>query len=222
MIVIEIYKMDRYNNGSHFLSENNNLSRRSDSLTTRHDMRMKKLIRVQRHGSIIQMRKALKHVSITSSVVMLLIPATISVSTLSGTLVWTNAVLRGSRVVIGKGGVVMISEGTVGKTVMASTGSTCFVFSVEDSSFVVSDFGDSIDGSTAVEMLAVVVVSADVVVVVVLLAVVGSVVGATRVVVVLVVVVVEVVVDGDDVVSSVVVVCEIVSRCDVWHEKTNG
>lgn len=184
-------------------------------------MRIKKLVRVQRHGSIIQMRKALKHVSITSSVVTLLIPATISVSTLSGTLVWTNAVLRGSRVVIGRG-VVMMSEGTVGKTVMASTGSTCFVFSVEDSSFVVSDFGDSIDGSTAVEMLAVVVVSADVVVVVVLLAVVGSVVGATWVVVVLVVVVVEVVVDGDDVVSSVVVVCEIVSRCDVWHEKTNG
>lgn len=165
------------------------------------------------------MRKALKHVSITSSVT-LLIPVTISVSTLSGTLVWTNAVLRGSRVVIGRG-VVVMSEGTVGKTVMASMSSTCFVFSVEDSSFVVSNFGDSIDGSTTVEML-VVVVSADVVVVVVLLAVVGSVVGATWVVVVLVVVVVEVVVDGDDVVSSVVVVCEIVSRCDVWHEKTNG
>lgn len=33
-----------------------------------------------------------------------------------------------------------------------------------------------------------------------------------------VVVVAVVVVDGD--VSSVVVVCEIVSRCDVWHEKT--
>lgn len=39
-------------------------------------------------------------------------------------------------------------------------------------------------------------------------------------VVVVVVVVVEmvVVVDGDDV-NSVVLVCEIVSRCDVWHEK---
>lgn len=39
------------------------------------------------------------------------------------------------------------------------------------------------------------------------------------VVVVGVVVEVVVVVDGDDVVSSVVLVCEIVSRCDVWHEK---
>lgn len=39
------------------------------------------------------------------------------------------------------------------------------------------------------------------------------------VVVVEVVEVVVVVVDGDDVVSSVVLVCEIVSRCDVWHEK---
>lgn len=168
------------------------------------------------------MRKALKHVSITSSVVTLLILATISVSILSGTLVWMNVVLRDSRVVIGRG-VVVMSEGTVGKTVTGSTTSTCFVLSVEDSSFVVSNLGDSIDGSTAVEMLAVVVVvSADVVVVVMLLAVVGMVVGATWVVVVLVVVAVEVVVDGDDVVSSVVVVCEIVSRCDVWHEKTNG
>lgn len=167
------------------------------------------------------MRKALKHVSITSSVVTLLIPMTISVSTLSGTLVWVAAVLRDSRVVI-KRGVVVMSEGTVGKMVTDSTGSTCFVFSVDDSSFVVSDLGDSIDGSTAVEMLAVVVISAVVVVVVMLLTVVGTVVGATWVVVVLVVVVVEVVVDGDDVVSSVVVVCEIVSRCDVWHEKTSG
>lgn len=167
------------------------------------------------------MRKALKHASITSSVVTLLILATISVSTLSGTLVWINVVLRDSRVVIGRG-VVVISEGTVGKTVTGSTSSTYFVFSVKNSSFVVPDLGDSIDGSTAVKMLAVVVVSADVVVVVVLLAVVGTVVGATWVVVVLVVVVVEVVVDGDDVVSSVVVVCEIVSRCDVWYEKTNG
>lgn len=179
---------------------------------------------IERHGTIIQVRKALKHVSITSSVVTLLIPMTISVSTLSGTLVWMVAGVLRDRGVVVRRGVVVMSEGTVGKMVTTgSTSSTCFV-SVDDSSFVVSDFGDSIDGSTAVKMLAVVVISADVVVVVVLLAIVGMVVGATWVVVVLVVVVVvEVVVDGDDdVVSSVVVVCEIVSRCDVWYEKTNG
>ena len=163
------------------------------------------------------MREALKHVSITSSVVTLVIP-TISVSILSKTLVWIADVLKGGRVVTG-GGVVVISEGTVGKMVTGSAGSTGFAFSVDDSSFVVSNRGDSIDGATTVEILAVAVISADVMVVVVLLVEV-TVVGVAWVVVVVVVVVVEVVVvvDGDDVVSSVVLVCEIVSRCDVWHE----
>lgn len=131
-----------------------------------------------------------------------------------------TVVLKGGRVVTG-GGVVVISEGLVGKTVTGSTGSTGLVFSVDDSSsVVVSDRGDSIDGATAVEILAVAVISADVTIVVVLLVEV-TVVGAAWVVVVVVDVVVEVVVvvDGDDVVSSVVLVCEIVSRCDVWHEK---
>jgi len=164
------------------------------------------------------MREALKHVSITSSVVTLVIPTTISVSILSKTLVWMADVLKGGRVVTG-GGVVVISEGIVGKTVTGSAGSTDLIFSV-DSSSVVSDRGDSIDGATAVEILAVAVISADVTVVVVVLVEV-TVVGAAWVVVVVGVVVVEVVVvvDGDDVVSSVVLVCEIVSRCDVWHEK---
>lgn len=167
------------------------------------------------------MREALKHVSITSSIVTLVIPMTISVSTLSKTLVWMADVLKGGRVVTGRG-VVVISEGMVGKTVTGSTGSTGLVLSVDDSSSVVSDRGDSIDGVTAVEILAVVVISADVTVVVVLLGEV-TVVGATWVVVVVVDVVVEVVVVvvvvGDDVVGSVVLVCEIVSRCDVWHEE---
>lgn len=163
------------------------------------------------------MREALKHVSITSSVVTLVIP-TISASILSETLVWLADVLKGGRVVTGRG-VVVMSEGMVGKTVMGSMGSTSLVLSVDDSSSVVSDRGDSIDGAM-VEILAVAVISADVTVVVVLLVEV-TVVGAAWVVVVVVVVVVEVVVvvDGDDVVSSVVLVCEIVSRCDVWHEK---
>lgn len=118
------------------------------------------------------------------------------------------------------GGVVVRSEGMVGKTVTGSADSTGLVLSVGDSSSVVSDRGDSIDGATAVEILAVVVISANVTIVVVLLVEV-TVVGAAWVVVVVVVVVVGmvVVVDGDDVVSSVVLVCEIVSRCDVWHEK---
>lgn len=169
------------------------------------------------------MREALKHVSITSSIVTLVIPMTISVSILSKRLVWVTVVLKGGRVVTG-GGVVVISEGLVGKTVTGSTGSTGstgLVFSVDDSSsVVVSDRGDSIDGATAVEILAVAVISADVTIVVVLLVEV-TVVGVAWVVVVVVDVVVEVVVvvDGDDVVSSVVLVCEIVSRCDVWHEK---
>lgn len=106
--------------------------------------------------------------------------------------------------------VVVISEGMVDKMV---TDSTSMCFSVD--SFVTSIFGDSIDGATVVEMLAVV-ISADVVVVLVLVTVVGA--AWMVVVVVVVVVVMVVVVDGDDV-SSVVVVCEIVSRCDVWHEK---
>lgn len=164
------------------------------------------------------MREALKHVSITSSVVKLVIPMTISVSILSEILVWVADVLKGGKVVTG-GGVVVRSEGMVGKTVTDSADSTGLVLSVGDSSSVVSDRGDSIDGATAVEILAVVVISADVTVVVVLLVEV-TVVGAAWVMVVVVVVVVGVVVvDGDDVVSSVVLVCEIVSRCDVWHEK---
>lgn len=164
------------------------------------------------------MREALKHVSITSSVVTLVIP-TISVSILSKTLVWMADVLKGGRVVTG-GGIVVISEGMVGKTVTGSAGSTGFVFSVDDSSSVVSDRGDSIDGATAVEILAVAVISVTDVTVVVVLLVEVTIVGVAWVVVVVVVVVVEVVVvvDGDDVVSSVVLVCEIVSRCDVWHE----
>lgn len=170
--------------------------------------------------TIIQMREALKHVSITSSIVTLVIP-TISVSTLSETLIWVADVLKGGRVVTGRG-VVVISEGMVGKTVMGSTGSTGLVLSenVADSSSVVSERGDSTVGATAVEILAVAVISADVTVVVVLLGEV-TVVGAAWVVVVVVDVVVEVVVvvvDGD-VVGSVVLVCEIVSRCDVWHEE---
>lgn len=109
-----------------------------------------------------------------------------------------------------------MSVGKVGKTVTDST-SACFVFSVDSS--VTSDLGDSIDGVT-VETLAVV-ISADVVIVVLPVLVLVTAVGVVWVVVVVVVVVVDVVVvvvDGDDV-SSVVVVCEIVSRCDVWHEK---
>lgn len=160
--------------------------------------------------------RSVKHVSITSSVVTLVILTTISVSILSEMLVWVADVLKGGRVVMGRG-VVVMSEGMVGKTVTGSTGSTSLVLSVDDSSSVVSDRGDSIDG-TMVEILAV--ISADVTVIVVLLVEV-MVVGAAWVVVVVGVVVVEVVVvvDGDDVVSSVVLVCEIVSRCDVWHEK---
>lgn len=119
-------------------------------------------------------------------------------------------------------GVVVMSKGAVGKTVTDSTDSSCFVFSVDDSSSVTSDLGDSTDGATVVEMLAVVVISADVIIVVVmLLGVVVTIVGATWVIVVVVGMVVEmvvVVVDGDDV-NSVVVVCEIVSRCDVRHKK---
>lgn len=127
------------------------------------------------------MRKALKHVSITSSVVTLIVPATISVSILSDSLVWVAAVLKGGKVVMGRE-VVVMSEGTmVGKMVMGSTCSTCFVFSVDVSSSVTSDLGNSIDGATAVvRLLVVVVISADVVVVVVLLVVVVvTVVGAT-------------------------------------------
>lgn len=162
-----------------------------------------------------------KRRSITSSVVTLLIPATLSVSTRSETLVCDPAVLRGW-VVIGRG-VVVMSEGTVGKTV---TDSTCFVLSVGSS--VTSDLGDSIDGAT-VETLAVV-MSADAVIVVLLVLVLATVVGAAWVVLVVVVVVVVVigvvvvvVVVVDDVSSVVVVVvCEIVSRCDVWHEKDVG
>lgn len=116
------------------------------------------------------MREALKHVSITSSVVTLVIPMTISVSVLSiATLVWTTDVLKGGRVVIGRG-VVVMSEGIVGKTVTGSMGSTGLVLSVDgSSSVVVSDRGDSIVGATAVEILAVAVISADVTTVVVLL-----------------------------------------------------
>lgn len=159
--------------------------------------------------------RSVKHVSITSSVVTLVILTTISVSILSEMLVWVADVLKDGRVVMGRG-VVVMSEGMVGKTVTGSTGSTGLVLSVDDSSSVVSDRGDSIDG-TMVEILAV--ISADVTVIVVLLVEV-TVVGAAWVVVVGVVVVeIVVVVDGDDVISSVVLVCEIVSRCDVWHEK---
>lgn len=114
------------------------------------------------------MREALKHVSITSSVVTLVIPMMISVSVLSAVLVWTAVVLKDGRVVIGRG-VVVMSEGIVGKTVMGSADSTGLVLSVDDSSSVVSDRGDSIDGATAVEILAVAVISADVTIVVVLL-----------------------------------------------------
>lgn len=67
-------------------------------------------------------------------------------------------------------GVVVMSKGVVGKTVTGSADSTGLVLSVDDDSpSVVSDRGDSIDGATAVEMLAVAVMSADVTVVVVLL-----------------------------------------------------
>lgn len=114
------------------------------------------------------MREALKHVSITSSVVTLVIPMMISVSVLSAVLVWMADVLKDGRVVIGRG-VVVMSEGIVGKTVTGSADSTGFVLSVNDSSSVVSDRGDSIDGATAVEILAVAVISADVTIVVMLL-----------------------------------------------------
>lgn len=110
-----------------------------------------------------------------------------------------------------------MSEGTVGKMV---TGSKYFVFTVDDSSFVTSDLGDSIDGVTAVEMLTVDDISADeVVVVVMLLGVVIKVVDTAWVAVVVVGIVVEMVVVVVDVNS---VVCEIVSRCDVWHKKQMG
>jgi len=127
------------------------------------------------------------------------------------------AVLKGGRLLVMGRIVVVLSEETVDKMVTGTTGS---VFSVDDSPSVLSGLGDSIDGTTVLVTLAVAVILADVVVVGVLL-IVGTVVGAAwMVVVVVIVVVVEVVVlvDGD-VVSSVVVVCEIVSRCDVWHEK---
>lgn len=115
------------------------------------------------------MREALKHVSITSSVVTLVIPMMISVSVLSAILVWTVDVLKGGRVVTGRG-VVVMSEGIVGKTVTGSADSTGLVLSVVDSSSVISERGDSTDGATAVEILgAVAVISADVMVVVVLL-----------------------------------------------------
>jgi hypothetical protein len=126
-------------------------------------------------------------------------------------------VLKGGRLVVVGRIVVILSAGTVDKMVTGTMGS---VFSVGDSSSVISGLGDSTDGTIVLMTLAVAVILADVVVVGVLLIVVTVVGAAWTVVVVVIVVVVEVVVlVDDDVVSSVVVVCEIVSRCDVWHEK---
>lgn len=118
----------------------------------------------------------------------------------------------------------MVSSGIVTDETFRDSVSVYLVFFVVSS--VLSDFsGVSVDGTMMVGMMLAVVVSAIVVLVVVLGVVLAVdeggcwvVVVVVEVVEVVVVVVVVGVVDGGDV-SSVVVVCEIVSRCDVRHEK---
>lgn len=66
--------------------------------------------------------------------------------------------LKGGRLLDMERIVVVMSEGTVGKTV---TSSMCFVFSVDNSSSVISALGDSIVGIRVLKTPAVAVVSAD-------------------------------------------------------------